>query len=118
MSTRTLLLMAPCLMTCLMMIGCGRTQVSAPNRRLLASLQTAVSAKKPEWLDATSRQLADKRSAGEVSEAEFKVMNAIVVKAQSGDWKGAQQDVFALSEGQQPTADDLAKVRDRKPGKD
>ena len=105
-------------MTCLMMVGCGRTQVSAPNRRLLASLQTAVSAKQTDWLEAAARQLADKRSAGEVSESEFKVMNAIVVKAKSGDWKGSQQDVFALSEGQQPTAEDLAKVRDRKPGKD
>ena len=118
MSPKTLFLIVPCMVSCLMVAGCGRTQVSAPNRRLLASLQTAVSAKNPEWLEATSRQLADKRSAGEVSAAEFKVMNAIVLKAQSGDWKGAQQDVFALSEGQQPTAEDLAKVRDRKAGKD
>jgi hypothetical protein len=118
MSSRVLLGVCQCLLLCLVMAGCGRTQVAAPNRKLLAALQTAVSAKNPEWLAATSKLLTEKRDKGDVSDSEFKVMNGIILKAQSGDWKSAQKEVFALSEGQRPTSEDRAVVRERKREKD
>jgi hypothetical protein len=109
---------AQCVLLCLATIGCGRTQVSAPNRKLLEALQTAVSSKQSDWLEATSKQLTEKRASGDVSESEFKSMNSIIIRARSGDWKGAQKEVFDLSEGQRPTADDVANVRERKTHKD
>jgi len=118
MSKKRLTFLAQVVLLCLVLSGCGRTQVAAPNRRLLAALQTAVSAKNTEWLEATSKQMTEKKASGEVSASEFNVMNAIVKKAHSGDWKGAQKDVFALSEGQRPTSEDIAKVRERKTNKD
>lgn len=98
---------------CSLFSGCGQTQVATSNRKLLASLQTAVSARNSEWLKATSLQLTEKRDRGELSTAEFQALNAIILKAERGEWKEAQQEVFALSEGQRPTADDRTRVQRR-----
>ena len=86
----------------------------ASNRKVLEALQTAVSSKKPEWLEAVSTQVAQKHEDGDVSDAEFNAIRTIVKKAESGDWKGAQLASFALSEGQRPTAEDKELLKDRK----
>ncbi len=95
-------------------IGCGRApQISAPNRKLLEALQTAVSSKNPQWLEAVTTKIGEKRTQKELSDAEFRAIDAIVKKAQSGEWKQAQKDSFQLSEGQRPTSADLAMVKNR-----
>lgn len=98
-----------------MLKGCGSApQMSAPNRKILEALQTAVSSKQRDWLDAVATQIEEKRKQNEISSSEFTVIDAIIKKAKSGDWKGAQKDSFALSEGQRPTAADLSMLKDRK----
>ena len=98
-----------------LLIGCGHApQMSAPNRKILEALQSAVSSKKLEWIEAVVTQVAEKRTSKEMSDAEFTAINAIITKAKSGDWKGAQIDSFALSEGQRPTSQDLAMLKSRK----
>ncbi len=98
--------------------GCaGTPQMSSPNRKILESLQTAVSAKKPEWLAAVEDQVSKKRTSHEMSDTEFKAVNAILKKAKSGDWKQALKDSFQLSEGQRPSAQEFASLKSRQPSK-
>jgi len=94
--------------------GCGSTQVAPANRKLLEGLQTAVAAKNVEWLDAVVKQLDEKRAKAEVSKAEVADFDAIIQQARAGDWDAALKRVFALSEGQRPTAEDLARLHERK----
>jgi hypothetical protein len=96
----------------ILVTGCGRAPQIAPvNRRAMQGLQTAVSSRKVEWLDATVNLIEEKYSAGEMEDDEYEVFQKIVAKALSGDWSGAQHDAFALAESQQPTADDLEKIK-------
>lgn len=89
-------------------------QISAPNRKMLEAVQTAVSAKRLEWLEIVENQMTQKHAEGDVSDHEFHAIDAIITKARSGDWKGAQKDSFALSDGQRPTTDDLNQLKDRR----
>jgi hypothetical protein len=98
-------------------VGCGGTQVHPENRRLLEGLQTAVSAQNSEWLAAVNKQVADQKSAGNITDAEFQSFDAVIRQAQAGDWSAAQAAVLALSDAQRPTADDLSRVQKRKPAK-
>lgn len=101
-----LLILLACLVT-----GCGCTPQIAPvNRRAMQGLQTAVSSRKVEWLDATVKLIDEQYSAGEMEDDEYDVFQKIVEKARSGDWSGAQQDAFALVEAQRPTAEDIEKI--------
>ena len=98
--------------------GCSRApQLSTPNRKILEALQTAVSSKNTEWLDATVKLVEEKRQQKEMSDAEFASIDRIIQKARSGDWKSAQVDSFALSGGQRATSDDLAMLKQRKSSK-
>jgi len=94
--------------------GCGSTpQISAPHRKLLEALQTAISAENGTWLDGAAKQLAEKRQKQELTDPEFNVLDAIVKQAKAGDWKGAKTAIFALSEGQQASAADLERLKSR-----
>jgi len=95
--------------------GCGATQVSPTNRHLLEALQTAVSAKNTAWLDAVEKEVKETRKKGEISDAEFSALESIIRQAKNGNWDTAQSAVFALSDGQRPTAEDLERLRERKP---
>jgi hypothetical protein len=101
----------------LLIAGCGTTQVSPANRRLLEALQTAVSAENSEWLEAVSNQMAKQKSVGQLSEAEFQAFDDVIRQAQAGDWKSAQAAVLAIGDGQRPTAEDLTRLQERKPAK-
>jgi len=97
--------------------GCGSTQFSSSNRHILAALQTAISAKNDQWLDGVAKQVAEQRTKGAMSDAEFKALDAILQAAKAGQWDAAQQRVFALTEAQRPTAADLARLREHKASK-
>ena len=92
--------------------GCGPVQQIAPaNRRIMQSLQTAVSSGKVEWLDATVKLMDEQRSRGELSDGELAAFQSIIDKARHGDWAAAQREAFALSEGQRATKEDLERIR-------
>ena len=91
----------------LLLAGCGsQTQIAPANRKLLEGLQTAVSSKNTEWLEAVVKQLDDRRTKGEISSAEFQSIGAVIQLAKADDWDTALKRVFALSEAQRPTAED------------
>ena len=88
-------------------IGCSSaTQFGAVNYRLLASLHTAVSAKRIDWLDGVAKNIAERHAARQLSDEQRAELEAIIAKARGGDWEGAQADVVRLQKGQrgdQPT---------------
>ena len=101
-----------------LMSGCGRQpQMAAPNRKILEALQTAVSSKQTEWLDAVVRQVEEKRDKKEMSDQEFRAIDAIIKKAKSGDWKAARTASFALSDGQRPTSAEVSDLKKRRDAK-
>jgi hypothetical protein len=95
------------------LVGCGTPQFEPENRHLLEALQTAVISKNTEWLKAVNKQVQDQHDKHSLSDTEFKAVSAVIDSAQAGDWKTAESRVFALSEGQRPTAADVARVRNR-----
>ena len=94
-------------------VGCGVQQIAPANRRAMGALQTAVSSKKVDWLDATVELIEEQHSNGEMSDAEYAAFEPIIEKARAGDWPGAQKDAFALADGQKPTAEDLENIKPR-----
>ena len=97
----------------LCLAGCGSPQFDRGNRHLLETLQTAVSAKNTEWLDAVNKQIEQQQSAGKMSAAELKTLRAVIQLAKEGQWAAAQQRLFAVVEAQRPTAEDIRHARER-----
>jgi hypothetical protein len=93
--------------------GCGTTQLSPPGRRLLEALQTAVSARNSQWLEAGATQVEDQHAKGELPDADFHALQAIIALARNADWETAQSRALALSEAQRPSAEDIASARRR-----
>jgi hypothetical protein len=110
---RTLCVLVPPYIVLLAFAGCGTTQLSSNSRHLLEALQTAVSAKNDQWLEAAAKQVEEQRSKGQMSEPEHQALASIIDLAKAGKWDAAQSRVFALSEAQRPTAEDLARVQKR-----
>jgi hypothetical protein len=91
--------------------GCGVQQVSSPNRRVLAALQTAVAARNSEWLEASAKQISEKKAKGEISQAEFDALEAIIRKAHAKEWAAAQAAALALGDGQRATAEEKERLQ-------
>ncbi len=86
--------------------GCSRPpQVAGEHRSLIASLNTAISAKRTEWLEASSTVIEQRHESGQMTDAEHAAFQAIVAKARSGDWEGAQSDVMQLGRAQPPATE-------------
>jgi hypothetical protein len=87
--------------------GCwGTTQFGAENHRLLASLQTAISARRTDWLEAAAKVVALRRASGQMSDEQASTLDAISAKAQQGDWQGAESEVVTLLKAQRAKAAD------------
>ena len=94
--------------------GCGGTQVSSENRDIIISLATAVSTREPKWLQKNAALVEERRAAGKCSDAEYQAFRAILGKAEAGDWDAAQEAAYALRDAQEPTAEDLENLAERK----
>ena len=82
-------------------VGCSSaTQFGADNYRLLASLHTAVSAKRIDWLDDVAKNIAERHAAGQLGEEQRAELDAIIAKARAGEWESAKDDVVHLQKGQ------------------
>jgi hypothetical protein len=107
----------PLALSLLPLAGCGTTQLSPPGRRLLEVLQTAVSARNSQWLEAGAQQVEDQHAKDKLPDADFQALQAIIAAARNGDWETAQSHALALSEAQRPSAEDLARARQRQTAK-
>lgn len=73
-------------------------------------LQTAVTAKNQEWIDATEEKIKAQRQSGGLSEAEFESLTQIIQKSRKGNWEEAEQMLFALMEGQRASVEDQERL--------
>jgi hypothetical protein len=95
--------------------GCQRPpQVAVHNREIVVALATAVSARNNEWLEANARLIEQRRTEKQLSDAEYASLKAIVARARAGDWKSAEEAVYALRDAQEPTPEDLRNLAARK----
>jgi hypothetical protein len=94
----------------LTLVGCGPPQVKPNNLRLIASLRTALSAKNSEWLKQNVDLIEKRRAEGQMSDEEYAEFQAIVAKAKSGDWSGAERDAVAFQKAQRPTPEQVERV--------
>ncbi len=83
----------------LLLTGCGEPSVrELKNRRELEALLTAVSLKNQKELDRDAKRIDDRHASGELSDESYKDLQAIVKKAQAGDWGGAEKQAYELRE--------------------
>ena len=97
------------------MVGCGRPQAAPQNQQLITTFRTAVSARKPDWLEANIKVLEERRAAGQVSDEEYETFQAIIQKAQAGQWEKAEKEAIAFQKAQRPTAEQIERVKKHRP---
>ena len=92
--------------------GCGgEPQVARGNQKLISALRTAASARQTAWLDECAGQVEQGKQAGTISAAEAAVFDEIIALARSGKWQEAEQRAAALGAAQQPTAEDVERLK-------
>jgi hypothetical protein len=79
--------------------GCGEPSIrERENRRELEALLTAVSLKNRKELDRDATRIDDRHAAGQLSDASYAELQAIVKKAQAGDWGAAEKQAYDFRE--------------------
>ena len=91
----------------MVLLGCGPPRVAPTNLRLTSSLRTAISARQTEWLEQNITAIEARKSAGEMSEAEYAAFQAIIAQAKAGQWEAAEKAVIRLQKAQRPTAEQV-----------
>jgi hypothetical protein len=85
--------------------GCGQSpQFSTKDFRLLEALRTAVSARKPEWLEASAKQIDKEHQQGTISDEGFEALQSAITEARAGDWQHAEKQILQLEKAQHPPA--------------
>jgi hypothetical protein len=85
--------------------GCGQVpQFGGKDQRLLEAVRTAVSARRPKWLDECAKQIDAEHTQGKISNEGFEALEAIVSQARGGDWSTAEKRIIQLEKGQRPPA--------------
>lgn len=94
--------------------GCGGApQVEAEHRRLLLGLVTATSAKDQGLLDSVVAEIDAARRSGGISEPTDRSFGRIIQAARSGDWESARREAYRLRDAQEPTREDLDRLKRR-----
>ena len=83
----------------LSLTGCGEPSIrERENRRELEALLTAVSLKNRKELDRDAKRIDDRHASGQLSDASYNDLQAIIKKAQAGDWGAAEKQAYNLRE--------------------
>jgi hypothetical protein len=86
-------------LVCLLLPGCGPREWSdeeLQNRKVLDAILTAVTMKNRKELAADSKLLEARRAQGHVSEGHYQALQGMIAKARSGDWSGAERELYQL----------------------
>ncbi len=83
-------------MTAVSVIGCGGepSQREIENARAFEALLTAVSLKHAHEVERDAKQIEQRHDAGELSDKNYQELAAIIAKARTNDWAGAQQRAY------------------------
>jgi hypothetical protein len=85
------------LLLALLASGCGApTEIDRDNRRVLDAILTAVTLKNPRLLEDDARRAKERYQAGQLSDGDYRALEAIISKARAGDWGGAETDGYAF----------------------
>ena len=98
---RTLLLLLAVLM--LLSFGCSRpAQIGVDETawKEAEALYTAVTARKPELLEASRERLRSLHESGRIQTPAFEQLNRIADQAQGGGWEPAAQSLWKFMRGQ------------------
>ncbi len=68
------------------------------NRRELEAILTAITIKDSKQLDRDAGRIEVRHASGELSDSSYRALLAIVEKARSSDWAGAEQDAYRFRE--------------------
>lgn len=81
-------------------VGCGYPRVSEPALRLAQAVDTLANRRDPSQIP-RAREIVDQRLAeGEIVEAERDLLQAILDRAEAGDWQGAEANARSLLHAQ------------------
>ena len=91
-----------CLLVCLIGLGgCGGpSEDERENRKSFEFLLTAVSLKNAKELEKDARRIDERHTAGKLSDARYRDLQAIVEKARAGDWGEAERMAYEFREAQ------------------
>jgi hypothetical protein len=99
----------------LLATGCGSpAQVGPNNYRLVAALQTAISARRTDWLDDAQKEVTERRARGQLDDQQFAALDAIITQARAGQWEAAQSEIAQLAKAQRATPDELQQLKSSK----
>jgi hypothetical protein len=77
--------------------GCRRpTPEDRDNRRLLDAILTSITIKNARLLDDNEAWARERHEAGHLADEDFTAFTAIIAKARSRDWSGAETDAYAF----------------------
>lgn len=83
--------------------GCkGQPQLGASNLRLLAGLRTAVSSRRPDWVQNTAKLITQRHAAGDLTDDQAAALEEIVALANADQWSEAESAVIRLEKAQRP----------------
>ncbi len=89
------------LLACIPLAGCGgQPQISKGNIRLVEKLQTAIAAKRSDWLELAAQQIDKQHRAGKLSDDEFQSLQPIIADARQSHWNEANEKLAQLIHGQ------------------
>jgi hypothetical protein len=90
-------------------VGCRPPAVEFQNLHLVASLRTACSAQKTDWLEGVAKAVETRHTEGEMSDAEREHFVELIEIARRGDWEEADRRCLAFEQAQ------LGRTRERPP---
>jgi hypothetical protein len=84
----------------LALAGCSYepSQRERKNRRELDALLTAIALKNQKLLGQDAKRIEDRHNAGELSDASYRTLQAIIEKAKDGDWATAEKQGYEFRE--------------------
>jgi hypothetical protein len=92
--------------------GCNKPpQMAHDNLRLVEALQTAISARQPQWLAASEKLVDERHAAAKLSAVEYAALRSIIDEALAGNWGAARCEIARLAKAQRPKAEDLERLR-------
>lgn len=79
--------------------GCAEPSArELKNRQEFEALLTAVSLKNKAELEKDAKRIDDRHASGELSDGGYDDLRAIIKKARSGDWGGAEKQAYEFRE--------------------
>lgn len=78
----------------LAMAGRAPTMEERENRKAVDAMLTAITLKNSRLLEESAKRAMARRTAGQITEAQYQGLEAVINKARARDWAGAEKDGY------------------------